>query len=114
MAKTTKKATPKTVTAKPARKVVAAAKKLSAPAFSSKTAKEITATFVDSMGLTAKVAAALATEDVNILAGTGYSASGTRRKATFTLIVDDLVKSRRRGRLKRSALMRCRILPSLW
>jgi len=95
MAKTTKKATPKTVTAKPARKVVAAAKKVSAPAFTAQTAKEITATFEDSMGLTAKVAAALATEDVNILAGTGYSASGTRRKATFTLIVDDLVKAER-------------------
>lgn len=45
------------------------------------------------MGLTAKVAAALAAENVNILAGTGYSASGMRRKATFTLIVDDLAKA---------------------
>jgi hypothetical protein len=89
MAKTTKNVTPKTVTAKPARKVVAAAKKLLAPAFSAKTAKEITATFVDSMGLTAKVAAALATEDVNILAGTGYSASGTRRKIHGSRIKND-------------------------
>jgi hypothetical protein len=45
------------------------------------------------VGLTAKVAAALARENVNILAGTGYSASGMRRKATFTLIVDDLMKA---------------------
>jgi len=43
--------------------------------------------------LTARVASALAAENVNILAGTGYSASGMRRKATFTLIVDDLVKA---------------------
>ena len=95
MAKTTKSVTPKTAAAKPTRKVATTAKKLSAPAFTAKTAKEITATFVDSMGLTAKVAAALATENVNILAGTGYSASGTRRKATFTLIVDDLAKAER-------------------
>jgi hypothetical protein len=30
---------------------------------------------------------------VNILAATGYSASGARRKATFTLIVDDYPKA---------------------
>ncbi|MDA8078104.1 MAG: hypothetical protein M0Z79_04110, partial [Nitrospiraceae bacterium] len=42
-----------------------------------------------------KVASALAAENVNILAGAGYSASGMRRKATFTLIVDDLVKAER-------------------
>jgi hypothetical protein len=30
---------------------------------------------------------------VNILAGTGTSASGARHKATFTLIVDDLAKA---------------------
>ena len=68
-------------------------KKASAPAYTVRPAKEITATFIDSMGLTAKVAAALAAANVNILAGTGYSASGTRRKATFTLIVNDLVKA---------------------
>ncbi|MBS1235089.1 MAG: hypothetical protein H6R43_805, partial [Nitrospirae bacterium] len=45
------------------------------------------------VGLTAKVAAALAAENVNILAGTGYSASDFRRKAVFTLIVDDLAKA---------------------
>jgi hypothetical protein len=50
---------------------------------------------LDGVGLTAKVAAALAAENVNILAGTGSSASGWRRKATFTLIVDDLVKAER-------------------
>ena len=47
------------------------------------------------MGLTAKVAAAMAAENVNILAGTGYSASAFRRKATFTLIVDNLEKAER-------------------
>lgn len=90
MVKAAKKVAPektKTAAAKPA------AKKPSAPAFTARTAKEITATFVDRIGLTAKVAAALAAENVNILAGTGYSASGVRRKATFTLIVDDLVKA---------------------
>ncbi len=90
MAKAAKKVTPrnaKEAAAKPAVKVSAV------QAFSAKPAKEITATFLDSTGLTAKVAAALAAENVNILAGTGYSASGMSRKATFTLIVDDLVKA---------------------
>jgi len=82
MAKTTRDVTPRRAAVRPAKKAAAAAKKLSAPAFIAKTAKEITATFVDSMGLTAKVAAALTAEN-NILAGTGYSASGTRRKATL-------------------------------
>ncbi|HYA86093.1 MAG TPA: hypothetical protein VEI57_03370 [Nitrospirota bacterium] len=67
--------------------------KTAGPRFTAKTEKEITATFEDSIGLTAKIAAALAAENVNILAGTGYSASGARRKATFTLIVDDLAKA---------------------
>jgi hypothetical protein len=96
MAKAAKKVTPKkakTVAARPAAKTAAAAKPLAAPAFTARAAKEITATFVDCVGLTAKVAAALAAENVNILAGTGYSASGTRRKATFTLIVDDLARA---------------------
>ena len=90
MAKSAKKTTPKTakkITAKPS------AQKAAGPAYTVSAAKEITATFSDTVGLTAKVAAALATENVNILAGTGYSASGMRRKATFTLIVDDLVKA---------------------
>ena len=85
MAKAVKKVVPKT------RKTAPPAKRPAAPAFTVKTAKEITATFADCVGLTAKVAAALAAEKVNILAGTGYSASGIRRKAIFTLIVDDLV-----------------------
>jgi len=114
MAKKTKKAAPKKkksiparpaakaapkkkkpVTALPAVKAAPAARKASTPKFTVSTAIEITATFPDSMGLTAKVASALAAENVNILAGTGYSASGMRRKATFTLIVDDLQKAER-------------------
>ena len=63
------------------------------PAYTFSTAKEITATFSDSIGLTTKVDAAHLSENVNILAGTGYSASDMRRKATFTLIVDDLVNA---------------------
>lgn len=69
--------------------------KKAAPTFTVKTAKEITATILDGVGITAKIAAALAKENVNILAGTGYSASGFRRMATFTLIVDDLIKAER-------------------
>ena len=67
--------------------------KKAAPTFTAKTAKEITATILDGVGITAKIAAALAKENVNILAATGYSASGFRRMATFTLIVDDLIKA---------------------
>lgn len=96
MATTAKKPAPKTAiktTAKPASKTVAAPKKAVAPSFTAKTGKEITVTFPDSIGLTSKVAAALAAVNVNILAGTGYSASSMRPKATFTLIVDDLVKA---------------------
>ena len=95
MAKAEKKVTTKKAktAAKPAAKVATVTKKPIAPAFTAKTAKEITATFKDSIGLTAKVAAALAAENVNILAGTGYSASDFRRKAVFTLIVDDLAKA---------------------
>jgi len=90
MAKATQKATPKkakSTEGKPA------SKKKGAPEYTAKIAKEITVTFVDSVGLTAKVAAALAAENVNILAGTGYSASEMRRKAIFTLIVNDLDKA---------------------
>jgi hypothetical protein len=92
MAKTARKVTSKTVT-KPAAKAARGGKKRVAAGFTAKPAKEITATFTDSLGLTAKVAAAVAAENVNILAATGYSASGARRKATFTLIVDDLVRA---------------------
>jgi hypothetical protein len=96
MAKAATKVPVKNITktaVRPAVKEAPAAKKSVGQAFTAKTAKEITATFADTVGLTAKVAAALAAENVNILAGTGYSASGMRRKATFTLIVDDLVKA---------------------
>lgn len=98
MATATKKQSPKTTkaaAAKPATKPAPAAKKPAEPAFTARPGKEITATFIDSTGLTARVASALAAANVNILAGTGYSASGTRRKATFNLIVDDLVKAER-------------------
>jgi len=67
--------------------------KRGAPTFTAKTAKEITATILDGVGMTAKIAAALAKENVNILAGTGYSASGFRRMATFTLIVDNIERA---------------------
>jgi hypothetical protein len=93
MAKPAKKVTSRTTAAKPAAQVTTSAKKPAAPAYTAKTAKEITATFADTVGLTAKVAAALAAVNVNILAGTGYSASGMRRNATFTCIVDDLSKA---------------------
>lgn len=98
MAKAAKKVTPKRTkpaAARPAAKIAGAAKKPAAPAFTARTAEEITATFSDRIGLTAKVSAALAAENVNILAGTGYSASGIRRKATFTLIVDNFAKAER-------------------
>ena len=101
MAKAKKKAAKKTVAKKKTKKVAArpAVKKAAplaaryAPKFTAHSAMEIMATFVDSVGLTAKVAAALAAENVNILAGTGYSASGPRQKAIFTLIVDNLAKA---------------------
>lgn len=93
MAKASKKVTPKTVRRASAKLAPKPPRKPAAPAFTAKTAKEITASFTDTLGLTAKVSAALATENVNILAGTGYSASGMRRKATFTLIVNDLSKA---------------------
>jgi hypothetical protein len=80
---------------RPAMKAASAVRASASPKFTVSTAIEITATFPDTMGLTAKVAAAVAAENVNILAGTGYSASGLRRKATFTLIVDNLEKAER-------------------
>ena len=96
MAKAKKKTAKKSVkkaAARPAGKRAAPVAKTAGPRFTARPAMEIMATFVDSVGLTAKVAAALAAENVNILAGTGYSASGPRQKAIFTLIVDDLVKA---------------------
>lgn len=82
-----------TAASKPAALTKKTAKNPAASSYTVKTVKEITATFPDSIGLTAKVAAAVARENVNILAGTGYSASGLRTKATFNLIVDDIVKA---------------------
>jgi len=51
--------------------------------------------FPDAVGLTARVAESVAGENVNILAATGYSASGPREKATFTLVVDDYARAER-------------------
>jgi len=93
--KTVKKTVKKAVARPAAKKAAPVVHKVTAPKFTATTAMEIMATFVDSVGLTAKVAAALAAENVNILAGTGYSASGPRQKAIFTLIVDDLAKAER-------------------
>jgi hypothetical protein len=93
--KSVKKTVKKAVARPAAKKAAPVVHKAAAPKFTATTAMEIMATFPDSVGLTAKVAAALAAENVNILAGTGYSASGPRQKAIFTLIVDDLVKAER-------------------
>lgn len=62
-------------------------------AFKARAVTEITATFKDVVGLTAKVAAAVAKENVNILAGQGFSANVVYRKAVFSLIVDDFAKA---------------------
>ena len=56
-------------------------------------ATEITATFKDSIGITSKIAGALAEEKVNILAGTGYAAGFMRRKATFNFIIEDFARA---------------------
>jgi|GEM_PF-2341843 len=96
MANAVKKVTPKTAKKSAVKAVAKAAiekRKTATSEFSAKEAIEITATFPDTLGLTAKVAKALASENVNILAGTGYSASGMRRKAIFTLIVDNYAKA---------------------
>lgn len=102
MATTAKKASSKKVkkavakrTVRPAAKKVSAPKKRTATEFTVRTGMEITAMFPDTVGLTAKVAAAVAGENVNILAATGYSASGFREKATFTLVVDNYAKAER-------------------
>ncbi len=101
--KTAKKKAAKKSTRKSVKKAVARPKAQAAapePArgtgeYTVKTGIEITATFQDAIGLTAKLAAAVAAENVNILAATGYSASSERRNATFTLIVDDFAKAER-------------------
>jgi len=82
-------------TPKPAPKAAPVATRRTESEFTVTTATEITATFTDTIGLTAKVAAAVAAENVNILAATGYSASSLRRNATFTLIVDDFARAER-------------------
>jgi hypothetical protein len=78
---------------KPGVKKIATTRKRTVSEYSTKAAIEITATFDDTIGLTAKVASAVAAENVNILAATGTSASSLRRNATFTLIVDDFGKA---------------------
>ena len=90
MAKALKKAKSRPAAAK---RAAAPAKRSAKLGFTAKSAKEITATFHDSIGLTAKVAAAVAKEKVNILAATGQSASGMRKNATLTLIVDNYPKA---------------------
>jgi hypothetical protein len=99
MAKVKKAAKKKTAKKTPAKAVVRRSVK-AAPAARKRAAEfrvtsgmEITAMFPDTMGLTAKVAEAVAAENVNILAATGYSASGLREKATFTLVVDDYARA---------------------
>jgi hypothetical protein len=98
MAKARKKATRKIVkkaVVKRAVKSAPVAKKSGTSEYTVRTAVEITATFTDTIGLTAKVAAVVAAENVNILAATGYSASSLRRNATFTLVVDDFTRAAR-------------------
>ncbi len=85
----------KKAAAKPKARPAAAAQTRGNGEYTVKTGIEITATFQDAIGLTAKIAAAVAAENVNILAATGYSASSERRNATFTLIVDDFAKAER-------------------
>ncbi len=90
MAKTVKKAAPKKTVKK-----ISATRKKAGSEFTVKSAVEITAYFTDTIGLTAKIAAAVAAAKVNILAATGYSASSLRRNAMFTLIVDNFAKAER-------------------
>ena len=95
MANAKKKAATKKPVVKKTAKKTAVPAKTSSYSFTAKPAIEITASFTDTIGLTAKVAAAVAAENVNILAATGTSASTERRNATFTLIVDDFAKAER-------------------
>jgi len=85
----------KKVIARPKAQPAAVARTRGSGDFFVKTGIEITATFQDAIGLTAKLAAAVAAENVNILAATGYSASSERRNTTFTLVVDDFAKAER-------------------
>lgn len=95
MAKAKKKAVLKKAATKKTEKKPSAPAQSVRYAFTVKPAIEITASFTDTIGLTAKVAAAVAAAKVNILAATGTSASSLRRNATFTLIVDDFAKAER-------------------
>lgn len=98
MAIAAKKSTSKKIKKAVARqkaKPVRATQKRRESKFTAKAGIEITATFQDAIGLTARLAAAVAAENVNILAATGYSASSERRNATFTLVVDDFAKAER-------------------
>jgi hypothetical protein len=88
-----KKTAKKTITKSALKKKAAAPARKRTPEFTVRTGMEITAMFPDTRGLTAKVAEAVAGENVNILAATGYSASGLREKATFTLVVDDYARA---------------------
>ena len=78
MAKAAKKRAAKKKAVKKQTKKVALRKTVAAPGrkgsaeFTVKTGMEITAMFPDTTGLTAKVAEAVAAENVNILAATGY------------------------------------------
>jgi hypothetical protein len=92
------KKTKKKLVKAPAKRSVKASplvRKRATAEFTVKTGMEITAMYPDTVGLTAEVAAAVAGEGVNILAATGYSASGLREKATFTLVVDDYARAER-------------------
>ena len=94
--KTVKKAAKKRIVKAAVKRTVRSAsvvRKRPSGQFTVKTGMEITAMFPDTVGLTAKVAAAVAGENVNILAATGYSASGLWEKATFTLVVDDYARA---------------------
>ena len=94
-AKAAKKKAKKAAPKKSLKKTKKAAPKTSEITFKARAVTEITATFRDTVGLTARVAAAVAAENVNILAGTGFSASAMYRQATFSLIVDDFQKAER-------------------
>lgn len=91
--KTTQRKTQKASTRSSAKSVSKKTRQPKSRLFNARSAIEISATFKDTLGLTAKVAAAVAKEKVNILAGSGYSASAMFRKAIFTLIVDDYPKA---------------------
>lgn len=80
---------------KPVMKAIPKHKVPATSGFTVTTATEITATFHDRIGLTARIAAAVAEENVNILAATGYAASSLRKNAIFNLIVDDFGKAER-------------------